>query len=87
MSYRDAFRPCSRLSSGEKNNTYSNMQRYETSTKNLEVNIGRNLESLNFQTCNDTKLRLPNLVKVLVGFACNIVIFSSKQRLHLIVPF
>ena len=39
------------------------MQRYETSTKNLEANIGRNLESLNFQTCNDTKLRLPNLVK------------------------
>ena len=61
ISYRDAFRPCSRVSSGEKNNTYLNMQRYKTATKNEETKISSNLESLNFQTCNDTKLQLPNL--------------------------
>ena len=37
------------------------MQRYETATKNLEATISNNLEPLNFQTCSDTKLQLPNL--------------------------
>ena len=61
MSYRDAFRPCSRVSSGEKNNTYLNMQWHKTATKNLETKISSNLESLNFQTCTDIKLQLPHL--------------------------
>ena len=39
MSYCDAFRPCSRVSSGEKNNVYLNMQWYKTATKNLEIKI------------------------------------------------
>ena len=30
MSYHDAFRPSSRVSSSEKNNTYLNMQWYKT---------------------------------------------------------
>ena len=58
MSYRDAFRPCSRVSSAEKNNTYLNMQWYKTATKNLETKISGNLESLNFKTCNNIKLQL-----------------------------
>ena len=37
------------------------MQWYKTATKNLETKIGSNLESLNFQTCNDIKPQLPNL--------------------------
>ena len=37
------------------------MQLYKTATKNLETKISSNLESLNFQVCNDTKLQLPNL--------------------------
>ena len=37
------------------------MQWYNTATKNLETKISSNLESLNFQTCNDIKLQLPNL--------------------------
>ena len=37
------------------------MQWYKTATKNLETKISSNLESLKFQTCNDTKLQLPNL--------------------------
>ena len=37
------------------------MQWCKTATKNLEANISSSLESLNFQTCNDTKLQLPNL--------------------------
>ena len=30
MSYPDSFQPCLRVSSGEKNNTYLNMQSYKT---------------------------------------------------------
>ena len=61
MSFRDAFQPYSRVSSGEKNNTYLNMQWYITATKSLGKKIGNNFESLNFQACNDIKLQLPNL--------------------------
>ena len=46
MSYRDAIRPCSRVSSGEKNNTYPDMQCYKTATKNLEAKFSSNLEPL-----------------------------------------
>ena len=37
------------------------MQWYKTATKNLEANMSSNLEPLNFQTCNDARLQLPNL--------------------------
>ena len=36
--------------------THLNMQWYNNAMKNLQANISSNLESLNFQTCNDTKL-------------------------------
>ena len=35
MSNRDAFQPCSRVSSGKKNNTYLNMQWCKTAARNL----------------------------------------------------
>ena len=39
MSYRDVFQPCSRVSSGEKNNTYLNMQWKKAAIKNLLTKI------------------------------------------------
>ena len=35
MSYRDAFPPRPKVSSGEKNNTYLNMQSYKTASTKI----------------------------------------------------
>ena len=63
MSYRDAFRPRSRVSSGEKNNIYLNMQWYKTAIKIWKQIISSNfklIEFLNMQSYKSAIIKFGN---------------------------